>query len=73
MSSRGEGLKGREICTENGISDATFYNWRVKYGELTVSELARIKKNEAKISRWRMYADQNLGHHALKDAFEVKL
>ncbi len=64
-------MKVREICREHGISDATFYNWRAKYGGLSVSELARIKELEKENSRLkRMYADLSLTHHALKDAVE---
>ncbi|WP_069131960.1 transposase, partial [Rhodohalobacter halophilus] len=64
-------LKVRDICREHGISDATFYNWKAKYGGLSVSELARIKELEAENARLkRMYADLSLVHHALKDAVE---
>jgi len=67
-------LKVRDICREHGISDATFYNWKAKYGGLSVSELARIKELEAENARLkRMYADLSLVHHALKDAVEKKL
>ncbi|WP_069131753.1 transposase, partial [Rhodohalobacter halophilus] len=67
-------LKVRNICREHGISDATFYNWKAKYGGLSVSELARIKELEAENARLkRMYADLSLVHHALKDAVEKKL
>ena len=39
-----QGMKVVDICREHGISDATFYNWRSKYGGLSVSELKRIKE-----------------------------
>ena len=64
----------KEICREHGISDATFYNWKAKYGGIGVSELTRIKELEAENARLkRMYADLSLVHHALKDAVEKKL
>src|SRR5690625_2046962 len=64
-----KGMKVRDICREHGISDATFYNWKAKYGGLSVSELARIKELERENARLkRMYADLSLVHHALKDA-----
>ena len=64
----------KEICREHGISDATFYNWKAKYGGMGVSELTRMKELEAKNARLkRMYADLSLVHHALKDAVEKKL
>lgn len=69
-----KGMKVRDICREHGISDATFYNWKAKYGGLSVSELARIKELESENTRLkRMYADLSLVHHALKDAVEKKV
>ena len=64
----------KEICREHGISDATFYNWKAKYGGMGVSELTRMKELEAENARLkRMYADLSLVHHVLKDAVEKKL
>jgi putative transposase len=40
------GLSAAEICRKYGISDATFYNWRSKYGGLDVSEAKRLKALE---------------------------
>ena len=74
LNKQKQGLKVRDICREHGISDATFYNWKAKYGGLSVSELARIKELEAENARLkRMYADLSLVHTALKDAVEKKL
>lgn len=68
------GIKVRDICREHGISDATFYNWKAKYGGLSVSELSRLKQLEAENARLKkMYADLSLVHYALKDAVEKKL
>jgi len=45
---RGEhGEKVRDLCREIGISDATFCDWKVKYGSLSLSELKRLKDLEA--------------------------
>ena len=67
-------LKVSDICREHGISDATFYNWKAKYGGLSVSELARIKELEAENARLKlMYAVLSLVYHAIKDAVEKKL
>lgn len=69
-----QGVKVRDICREHGISDPTFYNWKAKYGGLTVSELARLKELEQEKTRLkRMYADLSLVHHALKDAVGKKI
>ena len=63
-----------DLCRELGISDATFYNWKAKYGGLSVSELHRIKELESENARLKkMYAELSLVHHALKDAVEKKL
>ncbi|UAJ12704.1 transposase (plasmid) [Polymorphobacter megasporae] len=40
------GVKAADLCRKHGIIDATFYNWRSKYGELTVSDVARLRALE---------------------------
>ncbi len=68
------GSKVMDICREHGISDATFYNWKAKYGGMAPSQLKRLKELEEENARLkRMYADLSLVHHALKDAVEKKL
>lgn len=68
------GLKVADICREHGISDATFYNWKAKYGGLDASQLKRLKDLEAENARLKkMYADLSLIHYAYKDAVEKKL
>ena len=68
------GEKVKDLCRELGISDATFYNWKAKYGGLSVSELKRIKELEQENARLKkMYAELSLVHHAFKDAVEKKL
>ena len=37
------GVKTADLCRKHGISDATFYNWKAKYGGMTVSEAARLR------------------------------
>lgn len=67
------GEKARDICREIGISDATFYVWKAKYGGMSVSELKRIKELEAENARLkRMYADLSLVHEAFKEAVAKK-
>lgn len=68
------GEKVRDLCRELGISDATFYNWKAKYGGLSLSELKRMKELEAENKRLKkMYADLSLVHDALKETVEKKL
>ena len=65
----GEKVKG--LCREIGISDATFYNWKAKYGGLSVNQLRRLKELETENSRLKsMYSELSLVHHALKDVVE---
>lgn len=68
------GMKVKDLCRKHGISDATFYNWKAKYGGLSVSELKRIKELESENAKLkRMYADLALENRAMKDLIEKKL
>lgn len=73
LNQQESGRKVGDICREHGISDATFYNWRAKYGGMSVNELKRVKDLEAENARLKkMYAELSLVHHALKDVVEKK-
>jgi len=68
------GILVKDICRKHGISDATYYNWKSKYGGMTASDLKRMKEMEAELSKLkRMYADLALENRALKDLIEKKL
>lgn len=68
------GTPVKEICRKHGISDATFYNWKSKYGGMDASDLKRMKELERELSQLkRMYADMALENRALKDLIEKKL
>jgi putative transposase len=68
------GLGVNEVCRNHGISSATYYKWRSKYGGLEASELKRIKELEAENAKLkRMYADKAMEADALKDLIEKKL
>ena len=61
------GVKVQELCRKYGMSDATFYNWKAKYGELTISEARRLKALEEENRRLKqIVADQALDIQALK-------
>lgn len=67
-------MKVAELVRRHGISEATFYNWKARYGGLDVSQLRRLKELEAENARLKkMYAELSLAHHALQDAVEKKL
>jgi len=64
----------KDVCRENGISDATYYNWKAKYGGMDASDIKRLKELEDENRRLKqMYAELSLQHKALKDIIEKKL
>lgn len=64
----------KEICRKHGISDATFYNWKSRYGGMNASDLKRMKELERELSQLkRMYADVAMENRALRDLIEKKL
>jgi len=68
------GVKTTDLCRENGISEATFYNWKAKYGGMTVRELKRLKELESENAQLKkMFADLSLENFALKDLISKKL
>lgn len=68
------GMQVKDVCRKYGISDATYYNWKSKYGGMEASDLKRVKDMERELSQFkRMYADLALENRALKDLIEKKL
>lgn len=68
------GVPVKDICRKHGIRDATYYNWKSRYGGMDASDLKRIKELEAENARLkRMYADLALENTAMKDAIAKKL
>ncbi len=64
----------KEVCREHGISDATYYNWKSKYGGMEASDVKRLKDLEEENRRLKqMYAELSLDHKILKDVIEKKL
>ena len=62
------GVKTAELCRKHGINDATFYNWKAKYGGMTVSEAARLRTLEDENRRLKkLLAESMLDVSALKD------
>ncbi len=62
------GLPVTELCRKYGISDATFYNWRNKFGGMEVSEAKRLKQLEEENARLkRLVANQALDIEMLKE------
>ncbi len=67
------GMGVAELCRKHGMSDATFYNWKSKYGGLEVSEAKRLRALETENARLkRLLADAMLDNAALKDLLGKK-
>jgi len=65
------GVKVEEVCRKLGISDATFYNWKKKYGSLGVSELKKLKQLEEENNRLKqIVADLALDKQMLQDVLK---
>jgi putative transposase len=68
------GVPVKDVCRKHGISDATYYNWKSKYGGMEASDLKKMKELERELGQLkRMYADMALENRALKDLIEKKL
>jgi putative transposase len=62
-----------ELCREHGMSNATFYKWRAKYGGMDASMVARLKELEIENCRLKkMYAEERLKSEIRKEALEGK-
>ena len=67
------GVKVAEICRRHGVSEATIYNWKAKYGGLEVSEARRLRELESENAKLkRLLADTMLDNVALKDLLAKK-
>jgi putative transposase len=67
------GIPVPELCREHGISSATFYNWRSKYGGMDASLMKRLKELEAENRRLKkMYAEERLKAEIVQEALEKK-
>lgn len=73
LKTQEEGKKVSEICREYGISESTIYNWKSKYGGMSLSELQRVKELEAENARLkRLVADLSLDNQILKEVNSKK-
>jgi putative transposase len=62
------GAKAADLCRQHGISEATLYNWKAKYGGMTVSDARRLKALEDENRRLKkLVAETMLDNAALKD------
>jgi putative transposase len=68
------GVKVSEICRKMGISEATFFNWKKKFGGLGISELRRLRQLEEENHQLKkLVADLSLDKQMLQDVLKKKL
>lgn len=67
------GVRVADLAREHGISEATFYNWRAKYGGMDTSMMKRMKELEDENRRLKkMYAEEKLKAEIIQEAIEKK-
>lgn len=68
------GTPAREVCRTMGVSEATFYLWKKKYGGMGADELRRLKQLESENRKLKqMVADLSLDKHMLQDVLSKKV
>jgi putative transposase len=67
------GIPVPQLCREHGMSSATFYKWRSKYGGMDTSMMARLKELEEENRRLKkMYAEERIKNEIVQEALEKK-
>lgn len=67
------GIPVPDLCREHGMSNATFYKWRAKYGGMDASLMARLKELEDENRRLKkMYAEERLKAEIVQEALQKK-
>jgi len=67
------GVPVPQLCREHGMSSATFYKWRAKYGGMDVSMMKRVKELEAENRKLKqMYAEERLKAEIVQEALAKK-
>ena len=67
------GMKVEEVCRHHGISSATYYNWKSKYGGMEASDVKRLKELEEENAKLKkMFADVGLENNAIKELVAKK-
>ena len=73
LSQANSGIPVSELCREHGMSSATFYKWRAKYGGMDTSMISRLKELEAENTRLKkMYAEERLKAMIVQEALTKK-
>lgn len=73
LNEQEQGIKVSDLCRKHAISDATFYNWKSKYGGMKVDELKRLRELEQENARLKkIIANQSLDIDIMKDVISKK-
>ncbi len=73
LTEREAGAKCADLCRKHGMSEGTFYNWKAKFGGMTVSEAKRLKALEDENAKLKkLLAEQMLDLAAMKDLVSKK-
>ena len=68
------GVMVEDLCRKHGVGKSTYYNWKSKYGGMSVQELKRLQDLEKENRRLKqMYATLSMDHYLLKEVLEKKL
>lgn len=68
------GLKVQDACRNHGISSATYYQWKSKFGGMEPSDIKKMRDLEGELSRYKqMYAELAHENYALRDVIAKKL
>lgn len=68
------GIKVQDICRNHGISNATYYQWKAKFGGMEASDIKRLRDLENELSQYKkMYAELAHENYALRDVIAKKL
>lgn len=68
------GISTKDVCRELGISEATFYNWKAKYGGMEASDVKRMKELETELIQYKqMYAEVSFKLQAAQNLIAKKL
>lgn len=63
----------KDVCREHGVSDATYYQWKSKYGGTEAADIKRLRELEDENRKLKvMVADLSLENRAIKEVFGVK-
>jgi len=74
LAAQENGRSVSDISREYGISPATFYNWKGKYGGMDANQLRKLKELESELVQYKkMYAELAHQNYVLKDVIEKKL